>query len=161
QPVKDYFAGVRARGELPTVDGLLEALLGQAGTLDDLNLALGPGLDLSVVNGVLTVDFAFAAERTTQVALGIGTGSAEAGLKLNADVDVDLVTRFQFDATFGVDLAELTADPRSFGDAFFVRINAPPTVSAQILGDGPALSFGASLGFLGVQGQVQGLPVNA
>ena len=153
QPVQSYF-GSLGTDELPTVGGLLSAINGGSAPRGDLSLSLAPGLDLSVENGALLLSYAFTATRTDAVALDLGLGG-ESPLSLDANVAVNLQTTFSFDASIGIDLADLITGDLT--DAFFFTLNTPPTITASFLDAGEGLSLTANIGALQVGGQVLGL----
>jgi hypothetical protein len=152
QPVKAYFDSLGT--DLPTVSGLLGAVIGASGTDGDLSLSLAPGLDLSMENGALLLSYAFTATRTDPIALDLGLGGASP-LSLNTNVAVQLQTTFSFDSSIGVDLVKLLSGDTA--DAFFFQLNTAPTINASFLDAGQGLSINANIGALQVGGQVLGL----
>ena len=165
QPVKNYFATLPmlpdGTQELPTVAGLLGAIVGGSAPSGDLSLSLAPGLGLAVQNGDLLLSYDFTATRTDPIALDLGLGG-ESPLSLSANLAVDLQTQFTFDASIGVDLGALASaivnnTTANLGDAFFVQLATPPTISASLLDAGQGLTVAATVGPLNVTGQVTGL----
>ena len=165
QPVQTYFAtlptlpdGTR---ELPTVSGFVGALIGASAPSGDLSLSLAPGLSLSVQGGALLLNYDFTATRTDPIALDLGLGG-ESPLSLSANLAVDLQTQFTFDASIGVDFGALASaivnkTTANLGDAFFIQLATPPTITASLLDAGQGLTVAATIGPLNVTGQVQGL----
>src|SRR5262249_31071854 len=111
----------------------LNAIRGGSGPRGDLSVSLAPGLDLSIEDGALQLSYAFTATRTDPIALDLGLGG-NSPLSVNANLAVDFQAQFSFDVSIGVDLKALFN--KDFSNAFFVKLNTPPTITASILGAG-------------------------
>ena len=132
-------------GDKPTTAQFIEALKGLGGTGNDVDISLDP---TSITGGLtgdeLVFDLVFTATRTDTVSLDLGEEVADTGMSIEGSLETDVVTTFDFDVSFGVDINSLP----SLSEAFFIRFNSTPTVSALI--DTDSLAIAGQLGFLGL-----------
>jgi hypothetical protein len=168
-PIVDYLTTTTDNLQLPTLAGLENALLVGNGAPDGLSTDLGDGIELSADGGKLMIDVPFHVSRSVNLSLDLGQLTGDIGqvetdlqnalpflqnlqLTVNGSADVTLQAGFDFDVSFGIDLNQVV----NSGDPFFLQLNQPPTVTAQILSPDGATSFGLDLSY-GSLGKILGL----
>jgi hypothetical protein len=167
-PVQTYlqpFLQGKANGQLPTLAGLEQAVEAANGLSGGLSANLGDGITFTTDGGQLLINFPFQVVRSTNLSLdlsslGLADGLDLGGLdfKVNGSTDVTLQAGFDMNMSLGIDLTKLTTPKQ----AFFLQINQPPTVSAQILSPDGGTTFGMELDsaqfgkLLGIDAQLNG-----
>jgi hypothetical protein len=163
-PVQDYVTQQLQNNQLPTLDGLEQALEDANGLADGTATFAG-GINLEADGGQITIDFPLHLSRSIDVSLDLSSLGLDQGLDLggltfavSGTTNVTLQAGFDMDMALGVDLTRVTS-PR---DAFSLQINQAPTVSAEILSADGATTFGMELDstalgkLLGLDAQVNG-----
>jgi hypothetical protein len=167
-PVQTYlqpFLQGKANGQLPTLDGLEQAVEAANGLSGGLSTNLGDGITFTTDGGQLLINFPFQVVRSTDLSLNLSSlGLADKlslgdfDLVVHGSTDVTLRAGFDMNMSLGIDLTKLTTPKQ----AFFLQINQPPTVSAQILSPDGATTFGMELDsaqfgkLLGINAQLNG-----
>ena len=140
--------------ELPTLDGLIDALKEKNVPGGDLTMTFSPGITVGLEGDQFLVHFPFHAERSLPLDLDLGMGVP--ALSLKSQLEATLRAAFDFDMSLGIDFSKLL-NPATAANSFYVGVDQLPTISAQVLDTG-GLSLDLSLGdgLLDLGGAVHG-----
>ena len=113
-----------------TPQTIIDALNGAVGAnpVEGLTLSDVSAFDVRRDGDLLLVDYDLSRTAMKNVALDFGEAVADLGIDLEGAIDGELAAMLELDLTLGVDLTMLP----SVADAFFLRFNGTPTVSADL-----------------------------
>jgi 6-phosphogluconolactonase (cycloisomerase 2 family) len=161
-----YFNGF-TNGQLPTAEGLANALVTQAtgltGTGAQGNLAQGPlsiSAGLNAETNQLLFHVGVDANRSTNLPLDFGVSAQHAGLELSGSATTSVNTALNLDLDVGIDLTNLEQSSSITSKDVFFQING---ASASVSVAATDLNFNVDLGFLqaGVTGGMASLNAGA